>query len=147
MELTEDAFSCLVCIIFRVFIACLQPERRNPRDDYSLLVMESRPPSEIFIMAHNWAYNRPTMCSKRKSEAANLDESDAAPLADLLRVAVVCHLVKWGVLLHEPSSGREIGRDFSADYRMELIILQYHFKFESCRKVPHRGTDFHITDS
>ena len=72
------------------------------------------------------------MCSERKSEAANLDESDAAPLADLLRVAVVCHLVKWDVLLHEPSSGKERERDFSADYQMEFIIPQYHFKFESC---------------
>ena len=39
-------------------------------------------------------------------QVANLDESDAAPLADFLQVAVVCHLLNWGVLLHEPLSGR-----------------------------------------
>ena len=46
-------------------------------------------------------------CTEGKKTGDDLDESDAAPLGDLVHVAVVRHLLDGGVLLHEPVEGVE----------------------------------------
>ena len=46
-------------------------------------------------------------CTAEIKTGDDLDESDAAPLGDLVHVAVVRHLLDGGVLLHEPVGGVE----------------------------------------